>query len=280
MTQLRFGILTATRALAIFTAIAASALAVDVVGNRTWTEISSIQLSPPGDYFSLAFDGSQWHISAPNHGYWWNLSPTFAPLGTTTVAGAVDMRGLDYSTTLHQIVIDDNFTGNVSFVNLNGTVQSQFSVGAFGPNGLDFDDRDSTVWVARYTGVVQQWSAAGQLLFSFNAQSPSLGVHWTGIAIDPTNNRLFLMDDSDDIYEYKMTGQLLGKIIDDPFPSLEPYVGNGVGVIYDPVNMLLRVTSQGGGLVTFHATVPEPGVAATLLIGAILTAAGRRKTRI
>ena len=196
---------------AVFVVIAASAYAVDVVGNRTWTQTSSIQLSPPGDYHSLAFDGSQWHIASPNHGYWWNLSPTFAPLGSTTVAGAVDMRGLDYSTTLDQVVISDYFTGNVSFVNLNGTVQSEFSAGALGPNGLDFDDRDSTVWLGVYTGVVQQWSTTGQLLFSFNGQSPSLDVHWTGIAIDPANNDLFLMDDADAIYEYKMSGQLLGQ---------------------------------------------------------------------
>ncbi len=255
-----------------------SALAVDVVGNRTWSEASRIQLTPPGNYYGLAFDGSQWHVSSPLSNFWWNLSPTFSPLGSTTVAGEHDMRGLDYSTTRNQLVIDDVQTGNIRFVGLNGTVQSEFPTGAGQIEGLDFDDRDSTIWLANFSGQVQQWSSSGLLLFSFNglASLPSLNFGWGGIAIDPTNNHLFLQNDNDDIYEFKMTGQLLGKIINDPFPSSDGFSGNGQGLNYDPVKMVLRATSQAGGLVAFQATVPEPGTATMLLIAAIF-AAGRRR---
>jgi DNA-binding beta-propeller fold protein YncE len=282
MTQLRTSIFTASLVCVFLGTVADSALAVDVVGDRTWTEASRIQLTPPGNYYGLAFDGSQWHVSSPLNNFWWNLSPTFSPLGTTAVVNERDMRGLDYSTTLNQLVIDDVTNETIRFVNLDGTVQRQFSAGTPVLEGLDFDDRDSTVWVALFSGQVQQWSSAGQLLFSFNglASLPSLTFGWSGIAIDPTNNHLFLMNDNDDIYEFKMTGQLLGKIISDPFPGTVFFSDNGQGLNYDPVTMILRATSQSGELVAFQAHVPEPCTAAMLSIAALFATSHRRRKKI
>jgi hypothetical protein len=235
-----------------------SSAAVDIVGNRTWVQVSQIQLSGGGNYHDLAFDGSQWHIASGLHNFWWNFSPSFSLQGTTTVSAVSDMRGLAYDAALNQLVITDQDTGIIRFVDLAGTVHSQFSAGSFQTEGLDFDNRDSTIWLARFDGQIEHWSSSGQLLFGFNGlASLPLPNGWSSVAIDPATNHLFAMNDNDAIYEFTMTGQLLGKIIDDPFPGGDGFTGNGLGLNYDPVAMLLRTTSQAGGLVTFHG-LPEP----------------------
>ena len=257
---------------------AATSAAVDIVGGRQWNKVGQIQLAGGGNFHDLAFDGTQWHIASGLHNFWWNFSSSFSPQGSTTVSQVSDMRGLAYSTSLNQLVVGDQDTGIIRFIDLGGGVHGQFSVGSFELEGLDYDNRDSTVWLGLFDGRIQHWNSAGQLLFSFNGlASLPIPDGWSSIAIDPATNHLFAMHDDDAIYEFTMTGQLLGKIIDDPFPNSDGFTGNGLGLNYDPVTGLLRTTSQAGGLVTFQA-VPEPSELAVATLIAI-SIAGKRRAR-
>ena len=255
-----------------------SRAAVDIVGGRTWLQVGQMQLSGGGNFHDLAFDGSQWHISSGLHNFWWNFNAGFSLQGTTTIAAVSDMRGLAYSNALNQLVIGDTNSGTIRFVDLGGTVHSQFSTGSFQMEGLDFDNRDSTIWLSLFDGQIQHWSSSGLLLSSFNGlASLPLSFGWSSLAIDPTTNHLFAMNDNDSIYEFTMSGQLLGKIIDDPFPGGDSYSGNGLGLNYDPVTMLLRTTSQAGGLVTFRA-VPEPSAIAFAILTTGIVLGARNPT--
>lgn len=246
--------------------------AVDpIVGNRRFVKVSEIQLSR-GNHHDLAFDGTQWYVASSFSNFWRIYNADFSLTGTTTVSGVSDMRGLAYNPLSNQLVVGDQDTGVIRFVHLNGPVITQFSTGHFTLEGLDFDARDSTIWIALFDGRIQQWSSSGQMLFSFDglASLPS-SFGWSSVAIDPTKNHLFAMHDEDDVFEFTMTGQLLGKILDDPFTAGNALERNGLGLHFDPQTMLLRVTSQSGRLATF-LLVPEPVTAAFISFPVMLFA--------
>ena len=96
-------------------------------------------------------------------------------------------------------------------------------------------------------------------LFGFNARN-LLPTHdeLQSVAVDPRTNGLLVFTDNDDIFEFSMAGMLRGQLLNDPFPSSLPGVlDNGLGIHYDAATSLLRVTSQGGGLIAYRL-VPEP----------------------
>ena len=160
----------------------------------------------------------------------------------------------------------DQDTGIVRFVNPDGTVTDQFDTGPSGTEGMDVDDRDSTIWLTRFSGSIEQWSFSGELVFGFDAQSalPTRdGLQ--SVAIDPETNGLFVFTDDDNIFEFSMAGTLRGQLLDDPFPSNGPLPSNGLGIHYDASSKTLRVTSQGGGLITY-TLVPEPSSSALLIL--------------
>jgi hypothetical protein len=267
-------------AIVVASAVGSSSYALSdepTIGNRHFVKVDEIQLAGPGNYDGLAFDGSQWHFSSTLNNFWWNYDSNFSLLGKTTINSISDLRALSYSSQLHQLLAGDFNTGIVRFINADGTVKSQFPTGLQQLEGLDCDNRDSSVWLVRFTGQIEHWSSTGQFLSSFDGlASLPLLYGWSGVAFDPETNHLFAMNDDDDVYEFTTTGSILGKILNDPFPSGNAFVANGLGLSYDPITRLLRATSQVGGLVTYRL-VPEPSTAALLVIGSVVALVARRR---
>ncbi|QDV77436.1 YncE family protein [Botrimarina mediterranea] len=225
----------------------------------------------------LDFDGSTWYVAQTLTGAWSTYDASFGFLSETSISGVGDLRGLAYSSALNQLVVLDQDTGIVRFVNPDGAVTGRIRTGAPATEGMDIDDRDSTLWLTRFEGSVEKWSFSGELLFSFDARSllPT-NDELQSVAVDPDTNGLFVFTNSDDLFEFSMDGTLRGQLLTDAFPSSLPGVrDNGLGIHYDAPSKTLRLTSQGGDLYTY-ALIPEPSSVALALLTLVSLARFRR----
>ncbi len=224
---------------------------------------TEFQLGSRGNHHGIAFDGVNWHIAASFTNIFRNYDSTFTFISDTTVAGVDDMRGLAYDSTMGGFFVGDQRAGVVRIVNADGTESSQFLTSS-GLNAIAYDAVGDSIWLAHFSGLVENRTRAGSLISSFVG-----GQRWTGLAYDDFNDTLLLLETDDDtLFEYQTDGTLLGEIV-----SNDMVTGNGQGLAYDSSLGRLWVTSQNGRVAIWDDSsraVPEPSGKTTILLGATL----------
>ena len=130
-------------------------------------QIQSLSTTPN---HGIAFDGSRWYVAQTVSSTFHIYDASFGLLGSVTVAGVADMRGLTYdSTSGHLFVADLNnisAAGIVREVTTDGLVLHQWSVGQQ-VNGIAWDNRSDTLWLAYYdSGTIENRTKTGALIQS------------------------------------------------------------------------------------------------------------------
>lgn len=230
-------------------------------------KIGEIVLSSTGNHHGLAFSGANWHIANDFTNTFHNYDASFNYINDSTVAGISDMRGMTYDRNSGHLFVGDDGGAVVKEVTLSGSIIQSWTGGGSGLNALAYDARDDTIWIAYYgNGQVEHRTRVGGFLSSFSTAPRA----WTGLALAPPSNTLFLMDDNvdDTVWEYTFAGALVGQVI-----TTDQMTGNGLGLAYDPATAILSATSQEGRVSFFQdiSRVPEP---ATMALIGVATLAG------
>lgn len=229
-----------TRALVVATIL----LLAPIWAQAQFSKQADIPISTSNNH-GIAFDGSQWHIAAIINTPSFNtFDSAFTFQNSVTVAGAISIRGLTYDPNSGNLFLGSNANSTVYEVTTSGTELNSFVAGSGNINALAYDPRDDTIWLARFTGEIEQYARNGGLIDSFST-GPDLD--WTGMALDLCTGNLFLLENGDQVYEYQTDGTQIGLVI-----PTDQIIGNGQGLYYDASTAQLWATSQNDDAALFQ----------------------------
>jgi len=236
-----------------------------------FTKIDEIPLTTSGSHHGIAFDGEFWLIADTDDGFN-RYNSNFTAVGSTTVPGFIDMRGLTFNPNSGNLFLGDNDLSFVRQVTLSGATVGQFATTTNTLNPLAYDGQSDTIWLGYCDGNIENRTLAGSLLSSF-----SIDDCWTGLAYDDFNNTLLGLSHGNDLvlHEFETDGTPLGQ--QSLFGQIQD---NPQGIAYDSSTGSLYVTSQIPGRVTIFQdasrTIPEP-TTCTLALAALCLAMSRRR---
>jgi hypothetical protein len=174
-------------------------------------DVSQFSLNRSGEY-AIAVGNTIRTVGLSNNGLGSEYTLTGSPTGlefTNTIPGTQLFDGTRDAT--HNYTIDFN-TGNVFRTDLDwSNPVLLFDFGTVRSTGITYDATNNSLWLLDYDfGTIYNVTLSGSILSSFAGP----GGHIGGLALDPADNTLWMIQSTNSglYYQYTKTGTFLGSV--------------------------------------------------------------------